>query len=100
MGVLLIFRSLGLIGQVAINLGCGQMLVSQQFLNFPQICSTVDQMGGIGVSQGVGTGPFVEACSAHISIENFANGPVRDSLAKAVEQNRDWSPVSIFRDPL
>ena len=100
MGVLLIFRSLGLIGQVSVDLSGGQMLVAQQLLYFPEIGSTVDQMGGIGMTKRMGAGPFVEACPAHIAIEDLADGTVRDSLAEPIEQHRNGAPVSVFRNPL
>ena len=100
MGVLLIFRSLGLIGQVSVDLSGGQMLVAQQLLYFTEIGSTVDQVGGVGMAKRMGAGPFVEACPAHIAIEDLADRAVRDSLPESIEQHRNWAPVSIFWNPL
>ena len=73
MGMLLVFHGLCLIGQMAINLSGGQMLVSQQFLNFSEICPTIDQMSGIRMPEGMRTRTLVEARPADVAVKDLAD---------------------------
>jgi len=43
-----------LVGHVGIDLGCGEIRVAQQHLHHSQIGAVIEQVGGEGVTQGVG----------------------------------------------
>ena len=83
--------------EVGVDLGGGQMLVPQQFLNFPEIGSAVEQMSGVGMSQSVRAGFGVESRLVDVTVEDLANRSIRDSITESVEQHSrrwfEWSPA-------
>ena len=53
-----------LVGHVGIDLGGGEIRVAQQHLHHSQIGAVIEQVGGEGVTQGVGRVPLMPALRA------------------------------------
>lgn len=83
--------------EVSVDLGGGQMFVSQQFLNFSEVGPAIEHVRGVRMSQRVGTGLGIEACLVDVAIKDLANRSIRDSIPESVEQDSrcwfEWSPA-------
>ena len=52
-----------LLRDVGVNLSCGQLTMSEQFLHASEVSPAVQQVGGEAMPQGVGAGCVGQACS-------------------------------------
>ena len=67
---------------MGIDLGGGEALVAQEFLNDPQVRSPFEQMGGVGVAKRVG----VEMPRAHPMVKDSTNVTWPKRAASSIEE--------------
>lgn len=72
---------------MSVNLGRGQTLVPQQFLDTTKVSSPVQQMRGKGVPQCVRAGLLRESGSADMQFKHSADASCRESSTKPVQKD-------------
>jgi len=84
-GVVDLFHAIG--GQVGVDLGGGEALVAEEFLDAAEVGAVVEQVGGEAVAEGVGADAGVEAGHDQILVELAADGAGGDGGAVFVEED-------------
>lgn len=69
--------------QVGVDLGGGDPLMSQQFLNLPQVGAPVQQMGGEGMTQRMGRMVVGQVGFLQVGFQQPPDAAVRETLRKS-----------------
>src|SRR5947209_8860363 len=77
----LMYRPQSLRAHVSVQLGRGKIAVPQEFLHRPQVGTTVEEVGGVGVAQGVGVGR-----AGSPAVDYAPDIPRREPLPALVEE--------------
>src|SRR3972149_11902406 len=72
-------------GQMSINLGSGDMAVSQELLDGAQVCPPAEEVGGEAVAQGMGGYP-PQACLFGVFLQDLPESLAGQALAPAVQE--------------
>ena len=74
--------------EVGINLGCENILVTQQLLHLTDICTPLQQMRSEGVAEGVGADLLINAGTQGSLLDDGENHHARELLATIIQEDK------------